>query len=117
MGRVNQIENFDKNEFDFTSNFKERTKSDYGLKYDIITITNETAISVPSTSSFNTPQLASSPLLNMTALPLALALSKSLGLTSLIRSDFLSNTRLDEFKNIDQDTVSIKYLWQWFECN
>ena len=39
-GRVNLIESLDKNEFDFQAQLKERTKNDYGLKYEITTISN-----------------------------------------------------------------------------
>ena len=71
-----------------------------------------------SNSSLYTPQLSTSSSVNMAAVPLALALNSSvLGLKYLIRSDFISNIKLDEFKNVKDDLCSnIKYLWKWFEC-
>jgi hypothetical protein len=53
----------------------------------------------------------------MSAVPLALVLSTVKGVKSIIRSDFMSNLKLDEFKNVDDDVSSnISYLWKWFEC-
>jgi len=116
LGRLNLIENFDKKEFDFTNCFKTRTHSDYGLKYDIISVTNSET-SLPSNSSIFNPQLATSSSVNMSAVPLALVLSTVKGVKSIIRSDFMSNLKLDEFKNADDDVSSnISYLWKWFEC-
>ena len=103
------IENFDKSEFEFTSCFKERTKADYGLKYDIIPISN--TIDTSNSSMYNA-QITSSSFFNVTAVNLALALSSCTSLKYLVRSDFLAN-----LKTTEHDTFStIKYLWQWFDC-
>lgn len=116
LGRINVIENLDKNEFEFTASFKDRVKSDYGLKYEIITISNGSATSTSSNSSLYNPQ-SPLPSTNSLAIPLSLALNASNGLNTLIRADFYSNIKTTEFKNTSSEvTVNIKYLWEWFEC-
>jgi len=70
-----------------------------------------------SNTSLYTPQISTSSSVIISAVPLALALNSIMGLKSLIRSDFMSNLKLDEFKKVEDDVYSnIKYLWKWFEC-
>ena len=81
------IESIDQNEFDFINELKSRTKLNYGLKYEIISIANGTATSVPSSfSSYNSNILPN----NNTGLTahLNLALSLNSELTHLLDLTF-----------------------------
>ena len=103
----------DKNEADFICNFKERTKLEYGLKYEIITISNGTANSVPSSSSTYNQAL---PIINSSVKPLILTLHSHYEINTLIRSDFNHNIKTCFVKNSNLElTKNVKYLWQWFD--
>lgn len=93
-------ESLGKEELDFLSILKQRTKLDYGLKHEIISIINGTA-SVGSSL----------------ATPLALTLKLSM----LVRSDFAQNTKICMSLNNKQQPILLEYnqnlksLWTWFE--
>ena len=107
------IENIDRNEFDFINELKERAKVSYGLKYEIITMSNGNATSVSSSFTYNSNNILTN---NMTT-QLSLALNSACGLSTLIRSDFIYNTKTCSISNRNTELSSnTKYLWQWFEC-
>jgi hypothetical protein len=112
------IESIDQNEFDFISEIKSRTKLNYGLKYEIISIANGTATSVPSSfSSYNSNILPSNNTGLTADLNLALSLNSFYGINTLIRSDFLYNPKICNISNSNIELNSnVRYLWEWFEC-
>ena len=114
MGKINYIENFDNDDFDIMCIIKERAKQDYGLKYEIITISNGTASLIYSNHSTLTASISmsSTSLNNSVATPLAVTLRSSL----LIRCDFLSNSKFIE-ENQEDYNQNLKFLWHWFESN
>lgn len=114
LGKLNMIENVDQNEYDFITELKERTKLNYGLKYEIISMPNGSATSVSSSfSSYNCNNLIT----NSMATPLSLALNSAYGINTLIRSDFIYNSKTCSINNKNTELITnVKYLWQWFEC-
>lgn len=108
------IESIDQNEFDFITELKERTRLNYGLKYEIISMSNGSATSVSSSfSSYNCNNI----LTNSMATQLSLALNSAFGISTLIRSDFVYNAKTCSISNKNSEVASNnKYLWQWFEC-
>jgi hypothetical protein len=112
------IESIDQNEFDFINELKSRTKLNYGLKYEIISIANGTATSVPSSfSSYNSNILPSNNTGLTAHLNLALSLNSFYGINTLIRSDFLYNPKICNTSNTNSElTSNVRYLWEWFEC-
>ena len=105
---MNLLESLDKREFDFFNQLKDRTRLDYGLKYEIISINNGTATVI---SSKNTQNMANS----SNATPLALTLYTQNGLNNLIRSHFNYNKEIcDNFRD-DPNSSNVKSLWEWFE--
>lgn len=114
LGKMNLIENFDKNEFDYLNELKERSKFDYGLKYSILNINNG---SVTLSHSVNTAGSSNTSVSECKTTPLALALYSQIGLVHLIRSDFLTNYRICDFSTKSTCTTNLKFLWQWFESN
>ncbi len=109
LGRINMIENFDKDEFDFINILKERTQQDYGLKYEIITINNGTASIIYSNNSTLTP--LNSP---QTSMSLATPLALTLRINMLIRCNFAQNAMLCQ-SNILNYNENLRFLWNWFE--
>ena len=115
------IDDLNREGYDFMKLFRERTKADYGLKYEIISIANGNATSISSNSGpfsllQHTPQLVtsnSSSNPSTSAIPLALTLSSLNGLNTLIRSDFLYNLNNSNLPN--EISSDVKYLWKWFE--
>lgn len=121
------IEGLDKNEMDFVNQLKRRTKSDYGLKYEIITISNGSATLTSSSSSSASASLSSAlgggagsssyaSASTSSSTPLALALYAHNGLQTLVRCDFHYNARICEVFGDEQANVNTMYLWQWFHC-
>ena len=113
-------------EYNFISEFKARTRFDYGLKYEVITISNGNATSIssdaPPMHSQHTLYQPPTPTatLGSSAIPLALALHSYLGLGTLIRADFLANSRVFGEHHAKPMTTtdvfaSVRYLWQWFD--
>ena len=113
-GKLNLIENFDRDEFDFVNELKARTEADYGLVYEIVTISNGNATSIPSTySSYN--QYTAANMNNISVIPLGLALHASHGISTMIRSDFIHNFKNCQFKANTELYSNAKCLWQWFD--
>lgn len=113
LGKLNMIENIDRNEFDFINELKDRAKVSYGLKYEIISMSNGNASSVSSSfSTYNSNNILTN---NMTT-QLSLALNSAFCINTLIRSDFIYNTKTCSMNNKNTELSSnTKYLWQWFE--
>ena len=97
------------------SDLKNRTELDYGLKYEIITISNRNATAVSSKSS-STGHPFSVP--NTSAIPLSLTLNKEHDITTLIRCDFSHNYRCcsQSYGTNTDMTGNAQFLWQWFDC-
>lgn len=118
------IEGIDKGEMEFMNQLKRRTKSDYGLKYEIITMSNGSATLTSSTASTVAASLASSGAVgggssyasanSSSGTPLALTLYAHNGLQTLIRCDFQYNARICDVFGDEQASLNTMYLWQWF---
>lgn len=113
FGRINMLENVDSYELDLVNQLKRRTKSDYGLKYEIITINNGSATLTLSSSS-STVGASSTAASSSSTTPLALSLYSHNGLQTLIRCDFYYNAKICEVLDDQQANVNTKFLWQWF---
>lgn len=108
------IEGVDQSEMDFFNQLKRRTKSEYGLKYEIITLNNGSATLSSSSGSSSAPGPNYMSANSSSTTPLALALYAHNGLQSLIRCDFCHNAKICDVFGDEEASVNTKYLWQWF---
>lgn len=110
LSNINYIQNFEK-EFNYLNELKERTKSNYGLKYYMLDVINGSAHLVQSVNSAETNNFSAN---GCQATPLALALHSQIGLAHLLRADFFNNYIISD-RDKSLCSKKLKFLWIWFE--
>ena len=114
LGKMNLIENFVLSEFNYLNELKERSKLDYGLKYYILNINNGTATMAQSVITAGSSNTSAN---GCQTTPLAVTLHSQIGLSHLIRTDFLNSYRICDESTVSEFTSNLKFLWNWFESN